>query len=349
MTSSTTFFVFVILPAGSVAFAGARTIAGAVAGILARAWRGRHGRRAAAPGARAAALARALPTIAEESRRSVGPTRWLSSMKSNWKERGFASAKAAEKSREDAINAAVHEDSKQEWPDSCPAFLADKCLDRTSGLLEGWSRVQARVDAADELRVVKLWGGFSCLGLETMRDKFFNIMQAFVAETPTRTGDRGEHSQSTAETSERSALLRRLRADWTRALSAARQTKDMRTDSEADRLQAERKRQFVNTCAASRRNTSRRLNMDEASEQVGDEGTYTTPGGDAATEDFVPSGTRNKKARTSAVDPAALRDAALAAHERRKAHDERRHVATIEEGKRQHAESIEMTGPSPVA
>lgn len=164
-------------------------------------------------GAPGAAGARVLPTIAEESRPSVGLTTRLSSMKFNWKECGFSSAKEAEKSREDAIIAAVHEDSKQEWPDSCPASLADKRLGRTLGLLEAWSRVQARVDAADEPRVVKLWGGFSCLGWETMRDKFFNIMQALVAEAPTRTGDRGEHSQSTAETSERSALLRRLRAD----------------------------------------------------------------------------------------------------------------------------------------
>ena len=42
------------------------------------------------------------------------------------------------------------------WQDSCPAFLADKRLGRTSGLMEAWQRVQARVDAADELRVVKL-------------------------------------------------------------------------------------------------------------------------------------------------------------------------------------------------
>ena len=94
-----------------------------------------------------------------------------------------------------------------------------------------------------------------------MRDKFFKIMETFVNEAPTRTGDRGEHSQSTAETSERSALLRCLRDNWKRALSAANKTKDMRTaDREADREQAERKRRFVNECAASRRFPPRRLN-----------------------------------------------------------------------------------------
>ena len=86
-----------------------------------------------------------------------------------------------------------------------------------------------------------------------------------------------------------------------------------------------------------------RLNMDEASEQVSDQGSYTTPGGDAATEDFVPSGTRNKKARTSAVSASDLQNAAREAHARREANDERRHEETIEERKRQHAERIAQT------
>jgi hypothetical protein len=301
---------------------------------------------AGAPGAPAAARALALPTIAEESRPSVGRTRRLSSMKSQWKECGFSSAKEAEKARKDAIIAAVHEDSKQEWQDSCPAFLADKRLGQRSGLEEAWSRVQGRVDAAEAARDVKLWGGFSCLGWETMRDKFFNIMQAFVKETPTRTGDRGEHSQSTAVSSERSTLLARLRNDWTRALSAHRQRKEMLTaDKAADAENAERKRRFVNDAASSRRLPRKRLNMDDASEQVGDEGTFTTPGGDAATEaeDFVPGGTRNKKAKTPALDPAALRDAAREAHEKREANEERRHAEKLEVGERQHAESLAQT------
>jgi hypothetical protein len=85
--------------------------------------------------------------------------------------------------------------------------------------------------------------------------------------------------------------------------------------------------------------------MDEASEQVDDEGTFTTPGGDAATEakDFVPTGTRNKKAKTPALDPAVLRDAAREAHQERERHAERRHVDTMKERQRQHAESLEMT------
>ena len=85
--------------------------------------------------------------------------------------------------------------------------------------------------------------------------------------------------------------------------------------------------------------------MDEASEQVGDEGTFTTPGGDAATEteDFVPTGTRNKKAKTPALDPAVLSAAAREAHQERERHAERRHVDTMKERQRQHAESLEMT------
>ena len=47
-----------------------------------------------------------------------------------------------------------------------------------------------------------------------MREKFFEIMLAFVAEGPTRTGDRGEHTQSTDDTSERTELLGRLRGEW---------------------------------------------------------------------------------------------------------------------------------------
>jgi hypothetical protein len=202
------------------------------------------------------------------------------------------------------------------------------------------------VDAADELRVVKLWGGFSCLGWDTMRDKFFNIMQAFVNEGPTRTGDRGEHSHSTHVSSERSTMLGRLRDDWTRAHTLVKKNKDAATaDRLADAANAARRRRFVNEAACSRRLPRKRLNMDEASEQVDDEGTFTTPGGDAATEaeDFVPTGTRNKKAKTPALDPAVLRDAAREAHQERERHAERRHEQTIEEGKRQHAENVAET------
>ena len=116
-------------------------------------------------------------------------------------------------------------------------------------------------------------------------------------------------------------------------------------DKAADAENAERKRRFVNDAASSRRLPRKRLNMDDASEQVGDEGTFTTPGGDAATEaeDVVPGGTRNKKAKTPALDPAVLRDAAREAHEEREANAERRHVDTMEERQRQHAEIVEMT------
>jgi hypothetical protein len=217
-----------------------------------------------------------LPTNAEESRQTVGATRRISS---HWRECGFGATKDAERAREDAIVVAVHDDSKHVWEDSCPAFLADKRLGQTSGLLEAWTRVQVSVDAANQAREKPLWGGFKCLGWETMRDKFFRIMEAFSDEAPTRTGDRGEHSQSMASSRERSALLGRLLDDWRRALKSCNQNKDMRTaEKEADRLQAEKKRQFVNMMS-----TSRRLNMDEGSGQVGDKGTFTTPGGDAAT------------------------------------------------------------------
>ncbi len=223
------------------------------------------------------------------------------------------------------------------WEDSCPAFLADKRLGQTSGLLEAWTRVQVSLDAANQAREKPLWGGFKCPGWETTRDKFFRIMEAFSEEAPRRTGDRGEHSKSTASSRERSALLSRPLDDWTRALKACNHSKDMCTaEKEADRLQAEKKRQFVNTMS-----TSRRLNMYEASGQFGDEGTFTTPGGDAATEYFVQRGTRNKKAKTSAFDPAALQQAAREASEKREAHNERRHVESIAAGQRQHAETIE--------
>ena len=72
--------------------------------------------------------------------------------------------------------------------------------------------------------------------------------------------------------------------------------------------------------------------MDAASEQVGDEGgTATTLGRGTATDDFHPTSTRNKKAKTATVDSTALREAAVTAHEQREANAERRHEQTLEE------------------
>ena len=104
---------------------------------------------------------------------------------------GFNSGKEVARAREDAIIAAVHEDSKVEWPDSCPAFLADKGLGQNMHLAEAWSRVVDSVDRADETRVPKLWNGFKCLSWQSTRDRFFEIMKAFGDRRPTRTGDRG--------------------------------------------------------------------------------------------------------------------------------------------------------------
>jgi hypothetical protein len=162
-------------------------------------------------------------------------------MTSGYKECGFDSGKAVAKAREDAIIAAVHEDIKQEWPrhpsDSCPAYLADKRLGQTTGLQEAWTRVQALVDAADAERYAKLWPG-GCLEWASLRDRFFLIMLAFVNEAPTQMGDRGEHTQSTDESSERYASLGRLRCPWEDKQRASRtsRTRPRRTARPIARL-----------------------------------------------------------------------------------------------------------------
>ena len=110
-------------------------------------------------------------------------------------------------------------------------------------------RARSRCGAASNARV-----GKPCA------KKFFRIMEAFSDEAPTRTGDRGEHFQSMASSRERSALLGRLLDDWRRALKSCNQNKDMRTaEKEADRLQAEKKRQFVSMMMKKIRQKSQRV------------------------------------------------------------------------------------------
>jgi hypothetical protein len=254
--------------------------------------------------------------------------RRLSRMNSHYKECGFDSGKAVAEAREDTIIAAVSEDSKQDEP----AYLADKKLGAPTGGLEtAWTRVQALVDADDAKRDVKLWPG-GCLDWRSLRDRFFQIMQNFTKEAPTKTGDRGEHTQTTDTTSERYVLLGRLRCAWEDKKKAFKNMQDATTaDRQADAEQAAKRRDFVKKAACSRRNLGGA--MDDASERVddcGDEGgTFTTPG--AATCDFHPTSTRNKKAKTAAVDANALRDAAAAAHQERETNAERRHAELVEE------------------
>jgi hypothetical protein len=157
-------------------------------------------------------------------------------------------------------------------------------------------------------------------------------MQNFTKEAPTKTGDRGEHTQTTDTTSERYVLLGRLRCAWEDKKKAFKNMQDATTaDRQADAEQAAKRRDFVKKAACSRRNLGGA--MDDASERVddcGDEGgTFTTPG--AATCDFHPTSTRNKKAKTAAVDANALRDAAAAAHQERETNAERRHAELVEE------------------
>ena len=242
---------------------------------------------------------------------------------------GFASGNAVAAACEDTIIAAVFEDSKQD----APAYLADKKLGAPTGGLEtAWTRVQALVDAADAKSDVKLWPG-GCLDWRSLRDRFFQIMQNFTKEAPTKTGDRSEHTQTTDATSERYVLLGRLRCAWEDKKKAFKNKQDATTaDRQADAEQAAKRRDFVKKAASSRRNLGGA--MDDASERVddcGDEGgTFTTPG--AATCDFQPTtSTRNKKAKTPAVDANALREDAAAAHRQRETNAERRHAELVEE------------------
>ena len=186
----------------------------------------------------------------------------LSRMNSHFKECGFDSGKAVAEAREDTIIAAVSEDSKQDTP----AYLADKKLGAPTGGLETvWTRVQALVDAADAKRDVKLWPG-GCLDWRSLRDRFFQIMENFTKEAPTKTGDRGEHTQTTDATSERYLLLGRMRCAWEDKKKAFKNMQEANTaDRQADAEQAAKRRDFVKKAASSRRNLGGA--MDDASER----------------------------------------------------------------------------------